>query len=127
MLEAKHLHTRDNKTNLVIRIIAGALGFTYVTFNEDDKVPIAYKSHLYSNAEQRLAPTEKILTAVQMTVIKERPLAQGKRIIVVSQVPALEAVTKASIPNAKALHPHWIQWATSVTATDVDYVFDPRL
>ncbi|KAJ1187715.1 hypothetical protein NDU88_004485 [Pleurodeles waltl] len=127
MLEAKHLHTRDNKTNLVIRIIAGALGFTYVTFNEGDTVPIAYKSHLYSNAEKRFAPTEKILTAVKMAVIKERPLAQEKRIIVVSLVPALEAVTKASIPNAKALHPRWIQWATFLTATDVDYVFDPRL
>ncbi|KAJ1119965.1 hypothetical protein NDU88_008148 [Pleurodeles waltl] len=127
MLEAKHLHTCDNKTNLVIRIIAGAIGFTYVTFNEDDTVPIAYKSHLYSNAEQCFAPTEKILRAVQMAVIKERPLAQGKRIIVVSPVPALEAVTKASIPNAKALHPRWIQSATSLTATDVDYIFDPKL
>ncbi|KAJ1200146.1 hypothetical protein NDU88_003973 [Pleurodeles waltl] len=126
-LEARHLYTRDNRTNLVIRIIAGALGFTYVTFNEGDTVPIAYKSHLYSNAEKRFALTEKILTAVQMAVIKERPLAQGKRIIVVSPVPALEAVTKASVPNAKALHPRWIQWATSLTATDVDYVFDPRL
>ncbi|KAJ1213742.1 hypothetical protein NDU88_001373 [Pleurodeles waltl] len=62
-----------------------------------------------------------------MAVIKERPLAQGKCIIVVSPVPALEAVTKASVPNAKALHPRWIQWAKSLTATDVDYVFDPRL
>ncbi|KAJ1183121.1 hypothetical protein NDU88_008292 [Pleurodeles waltl] len=62
-----------------------------------------------------------------MAVIKERPLAQGNRIIVVSPVPALEAVTKAGVPNAEALHPCWIQWATSLTATDVDYVFDPRL
>ncbi|KAJ1139867.1 hypothetical protein NDU88_006230 [Pleurodeles waltl] len=92
-----------------------------------DTVPIAYKSHLYSNAEQHFAPTEKILTAVQMAVINKRPRAQGKRIIVVTPVPALEAVTKASIPNAKALHPHWIQWATSLTATDVDYIFDPKL
>ncbi|KAJ1089659.1 hypothetical protein NDU88_002808 [Pleurodeles waltl] len=126
MLEAKHLHTCDNKTNLVIRIIAGAIGFTYVTFNEGDTVSIAYKSHLYSNVEQRFAPKEKILLAVQMAVIKERPLAQGKR-IVVSQVPALEAVTKASVPKAKALHPRWIQWATSLTATDVDSIFDPKL
>ncbi|KAJ1189734.1 hypothetical protein NDU88_006476 [Pleurodeles waltl] len=127
MLEAKHLHTRDNGTNVVIRIIAGVLGFTYVTFNEGDTVLIAYKSHLYSNAEKCFAPTEQILTAVQMAVIKERPLAQGKRIIVVSPVPALEAVTKGSVPNAKALHLRWIQWATSLTATDDDYVFDPRL
>ncbi|KAJ1142620.1 hypothetical protein NDU88_008933 [Pleurodeles waltl] len=127
MLAAQHLHTRDNKTHLVIRVIAGAIGFTYVTFNEGEIVPIAYKSHLYSAAEQRVAPTEKILTAVQMAVIKERPLAQGKRIIVVSPIPALEAVTKASVPNAKALHPCWIQWATSLTATDVDYIFDPKL
>ncbi|KAJ1163285.1 hypothetical protein NDU88_003746 [Pleurodeles waltl] len=127
MLEAKHLHTRDNKTNLVIRIIAGAIAFTYVSFNEGDTVPIAYKSHLYSNAEQRFAPTEKILTTDQMAVIIERPLAQGKRIIVVSPVPALEAVTKASVPNAKALHPRWIQWATSLTTSDVDYIFDPKL
>ncbi|KAJ1171173.1 hypothetical protein NDU88_003043 [Pleurodeles waltl] len=127
MLEAKHLHTCDNKTNVFIRIIAGAIGFTYVTFNEDDTVPIAYKSHLYSSAEKRFAPTEKILKAVQMAFIKERPLAQGKRIIVVSPVPALEAVTKASVPNAKAVHPRWIQWATSLTTTDVDYIFDPKL
>ncbi|KAJ1168867.1 hypothetical protein NDU88_000779 [Pleurodeles waltl] len=127
LLAAKHLHTRDNKTHLVIRVIAGAIGFTYVTFNEGETVPIGYKSHLYSAAEQRFAPTEKILTAVQMAVIKERTLAQGKRIIVVSPIPALEAVTKASVPNAKALHPRWIQWATSLTATDVDYIFDPKL
>ncbi|KAJ1138407.1 hypothetical protein NDU88_004793 [Pleurodeles waltl] len=127
MLAAKHLHTRDNKTHLVIMIIAGAIGFTYVTFNEGETVLIAYKSHLYSAAEQRFAPTEKILTSVQMAVIKERPLAQGKRIIVVSPIPALEAVTKARVPNAKALHPRWIQWATSLTATDVDYIFDPKL
>ncbi|KAJ1130793.1 hypothetical protein NDU88_009140 [Pleurodeles waltl] len=127
LLAAKHLHTRDNKTHLVIRVIAGALGFTYVTFNEGETVPIGYKSHLYSTAEQRFTPTEKILTAVQMAVIKERPLAQGKRIIVVSPIPALEAVTKASVPNAKALHPQCIQWATSLTATDVDYIFDPKL
>ncbi|KAJ1110434.1 hypothetical protein NDU88_007785 [Pleurodeles waltl] len=62
-----------------------------------------------------------------MAVIKERPLAQGQRIIVVSPIPALEAVTKASVPNAKALQPQWIQWATSLTATDVDYIFDPKL
>ncbi|KAJ1159638.1 hypothetical protein NDU88_000144 [Pleurodeles waltl] len=105
LLAAKHLHTRDNKTHLVIRVIAGAIGFTYVTFNEGETVPIGYKSHLYSAAEQRFAPTEKILTAVQMAVIKERPLAQGKRIIVVFPIPALEAVTKASVPKAKALHP----------------------
>ncbi|KAJ1201089.1 hypothetical protein NDU88_004905, partial [Pleurodeles waltl] len=127
LLDAKHLHTRDNKTHLVIRVVAGAIGFTHVTFNEGETVPIGYKSHLYSTAEQRFAPTEKILTAVQMAVIKERPLAQGKRIIVVSPIPALEAVTKASVPNAKALHPRWIQWATSLTATDVDYIFDPKL
>ncbi|KAJ1136500.1 hypothetical protein NDU88_002916 [Pleurodeles waltl] len=127
LLAAKHLHTRDNKTHLVNRVIAEAIGFTYVTFNEGETVPIGYKSHLYSAAEQRFAPTEKILTAVQMAVIKERPLAQGKRIIVVSPIPALEAVTKASFPNAKALHPRWIQWATSLTATDVDYIFDPKL
>ncbi|KAJ1191108.1 hypothetical protein NDU88_000424 [Pleurodeles waltl] len=127
LLAAKHLHTRDNKTHLVIRVIAGAIGFTYVTFNEGETVPIGYKSHLYSAAEQRFAPTEKILTAVQMAVIKERPLVQGKRIIVVSPVPALEAVTKASVPNAKAMPPRWIQWATSLTATYVDYIFDPKL
>ncbi|KAJ1099762.1 hypothetical protein NDU88_004858 [Pleurodeles waltl] len=126
LLAVKHLHTRDNKTHLVIRVIPGAVGFTYVTFNEAETVPIAYKSHLYSAAEQRFAQTEKIRTAVQMAVIKERPLAQGQR-IVVSPVPALEAVTKASVPNSKALHPRWIQWATSLTATDVDYVFDPKL
>ncbi|KAJ1139536.1 hypothetical protein NDU88_005906 [Pleurodeles waltl] len=62
-----------------------------------------------------------------MAVIKERPLAQGQRIIVISPIPALEAVTKASVPNSKALHPRWIQWATSLTATDVDYKFDPKL
>ncbi|KAJ1178109.1 hypothetical protein NDU88_003356 [Pleurodeles waltl] len=127
MLAAQHLHTRDNKTHLVIRVIAGAIGFTYVTFNEGKTVLIAYKSHLYSAAEQRFAPTEKILTAVQMAVIKERALAQGKCIIVISPIPALEAVTKASVPNTKALHPRWIQWATSLTATDVDYIFDPKL
>ncbi|KAJ1169385.1 hypothetical protein NDU88_001278 [Pleurodeles waltl] len=64
---------------------------------------------------------------MKMAVIKERPLAQGQRIIVVSPIPALEAVTKASVHNAKALHPRWIQWATSLTATDVDYIFDPKL
>ncbi|KAJ1115856.1 hypothetical protein NDU88_004077 [Pleurodeles waltl] len=127
LLAVKHLHTRDNKTHLVIRVIPGAVGFTYVTFNEGETVPITYKSHLYSAAEQRFAQTEKILTAVQMAVIKERPLAQEQRIVVVSPVPALEAVTKASVPNSKALHPRWIQWATSLTATDVDYVFDPKL
>ncbi|KAJ1114954.1 hypothetical protein NDU88_003184 [Pleurodeles waltl] len=62
-----------------------------------------------------------------MAVLKERPLDQGKRIIVVSPIPALEAVTKAGVPNAKALHPRWIQLATSLTATDVDYIFDPKL
>ncbi|KAJ1154552.1 hypothetical protein NDU88_007302 [Pleurodeles waltl] len=127
LLALKHLHTRDNKTHLVIRVIPGAVGITYVPFNEGETVPIAYKSHLYSAAEQRFAQTEKILTAVQMAVIKERPLAQGQHIIVVSPIPALEAVTKASVPNSKALHPRWIQWATSLTATDVDYIFDPKL
>ncbi|XP_069076173.1 uncharacterized protein [Pleurodeles waltl] len=62
-----------------------------------------------------------------MAGIKERPLAQRKRIIVVSPIPALEAVTTASVPNAKGLHPRWIQWATSLTATDVDHIFDPKL
>ncbi|KAJ1138414.1 hypothetical protein NDU88_004800 [Pleurodeles waltl] len=62
-----------------------------------------------------------------MEVLKERPLAQGKHIIVISPVPALEAVTKASTPNAKALHPRCIQWATSLIATDVDYVVDSKL
>ncbi|KAJ1106312.1 hypothetical protein NDU88_003713, partial [Pleurodeles waltl] len=33
ILAAQHLHTRDNKTHWVIRVIAGAIGFTYVTFN----------------------------------------------------------------------------------------------
>ncbi|KAJ1174822.1 hypothetical protein NDU88_000113 [Pleurodeles waltl] len=127
LLAAQHLHTRNNKTHLVIRVIAGAIGFTYVTFYEGETVPIAYKSHLYSTAEQRFATTEKTLTAVQMAVIKERPLAQGKRIIVVSPIPALEDVTKASVPNAKTLLLRWIQWATSLTATDVDYIFDPKL
>ncbi|XP_078528587.1 uncharacterized protein LOC144806003, partial [Lissotriton helveticus] len=60
-------------------------------------------------------------------VAKERPLAQGKRIIIVTPIPALEAVTKASIPNAKALHPRWIQWVNSLAATDVVYEFDPNL
>ncbi|KAJ1169907.1 hypothetical protein NDU88_001795 [Pleurodeles waltl] len=83
LLAVKHLHTRDNKTHLVIRVIPGAVGFTYVTFNEGETVPIAYKSHLYSAAEQHFAQTEKILTAVQMAVIKERPVAQGQRIIVI--------------------------------------------
>ncbi|KAJ1108314.1 hypothetical protein NDU88_005690 [Pleurodeles waltl] len=122
LLAVQHLQTQDNKTHLVIKVIPGAVGFTYVTFNEGETVPIAYKSHLYSAEEQRFAQIEKILTAVQMAVIKERPLAQGQRIIVVSPIPALEAVTKASVPNSKAL-----QWATSLTATDVDYIFDPKL
>ncbi|KAJ1152888.1 hypothetical protein NDU88_005662 [Pleurodeles waltl] len=48
------------------------------------------------SVQRGFAPTEKILTAVQMAIIKERPLAQGKRIIVVPPITALEAVTKAS-------------------------------
>ncbi|XP_078528055.1 uncharacterized protein LOC144804770 [Lissotriton helveticus] len=78
-------------------------------------------------AEIKFSSTEKILTAVQTAVAKERPLAQGKRIIIVTPIPALEAVTKASIPNAKALHPRWIQWVNSLAATDVVYEFDPNL
>ncbi|KAJ1153135.1 hypothetical protein NDU88_005898 [Pleurodeles waltl] len=89
--------------------------------------PVASRRTNAQAAEQRFAQTEKILTAVQMAVIKQRPLAHGQRIIVVSPIPSLEAVTKESVPNSKALHPRWIQWATSLTATDVDYIFDPKL
>ncbi|KAJ1201425.1 hypothetical protein NDU88_005234 [Pleurodeles waltl] len=114
----------------VARIVVGFAEIGY-KFNFK-KLKIAFLSVIFlgyelSNEEQRFVQTEKILTAVQMAVIKERPLAQGQRIIVVSPIPALEAVTKASVPNAKDLHPRWIQWATSFTATEIDYIFDPKL
>ncbi|KAJ1203819.1 hypothetical protein NDU88_007600 [Pleurodeles waltl] len=95
--------------------------------HELDPEALSYVDDLYLTDEQRFAQTEKILTAVQMAVIKESPLARGQHIIVVSPILALEAVTKASVPNSKALHPRWIQWAPSLTATDVDYIFDPKL
>lgn len=75
----------------------------------------------------RFSSTEKILTAVHMVILKERSLAQGKRIFMVSPVPALEVVTKPSVPNSKALHPRWIQWTSSLTSTDVNFIFDPSL
>ncbi|XP_078540682.1 uncharacterized protein LOC144826163 [Lissotriton helveticus] len=127
LLESKFLLTRDNHTNLVIRIIPGAVGFTYLTFNEGDTVPIAYKSHLYTSAEMRFSTVEKILTAVQMAIFKERALSQGKRMLVVTPYPSLEAVTRASVPNSKALHPRWIQWAASLTSLDVTFLFDASL
>lgn len=68
-------------------------------------VPIGYKSHLYTNADMHFAPTEKIFIVVQTAVVRESAPAQGKRIIVVTPEPTLEVVTKASIPNAKVLHP----------------------
>ncbi|XP_078496618.1 uncharacterized protein LOC144752612 [Lissotriton helveticus] len=121
--ESKFLLTHDNHTNLVIRIFPEAVGFTYLTFNEGDTVPIAYKSHLYTSAEMRFSTVEKVLTAVQMAILKERALSQGKSMLVVTQHPALETVTKASVPNSKALHPQWIQWATSLTSPDVTFIF----
>lgn len=121
------MQTHINTTNLVIRIIPGQWGYTYLTFNEGEKIPIAYKSHLYTAAEMRFSSTEKISTEVQTAVAKERALAQGKKIIVVTPVPALEAITRASIPNAKALHPRLIQWTNSLAATDVNYRFDQSL
>ncbi|XP_078521656.1 uncharacterized protein LOC144790876 [Lissotriton helveticus] len=127
LLESKFLLTRDNHTNLVIRIIPGAVGFTYLTFNEGDTVPIAYKSHLYTLAEMRFSTVEKVLTAVQMAILKERALSKGKRMLVVTPYPALEAVTKASVPNSEALHPRWIQWAASLTSPDVTFIFDASL
>ncbi|XP_078539578.1 uncharacterized protein LOC144824335 [Lissotriton helveticus] len=127
LLASKFLLTRDNHTNLVIRIIPGTVGFTYLTFNEGDTVPIAYKSHLYTSAEMRFPTVEKVLTAVQMAILKERALSQGKRMLVVTPCPHLEAVTKASVPNSKALHPRWIQWAASLTSTDVTFIFDASL
>lgn len=42
-------------------------------------------------------------------------------------MPALEAVTKASVPNSKALHSQWIQWVLSLTAINVNFVFEPSL
>ncbi|XP_078533978.1 uncharacterized protein LOC144820264 [Lissotriton helveticus] len=62
-----------------------------------------------------------------MAILKERALSQGKRMLVVIPCPALEAVTKASVPNSKALHPRWIQWAASLTSSDVTFVFDASL
>ena len=41
------------------------MGFIYIIYNESETVPIAYKSHVYSNAESRFAQVEKVLTAVQ--------------------------------------------------------------
>ncbi|XP_078528170.1 uncharacterized protein LOC144805502 [Lissotriton helveticus] len=123
LLASEYLQTRDNQTNLVIRIIPGTVGFTYLTFNEGDTVPIAYKSHLYTSAELRFSTVEKVLTAVQMAILKERALSQGKRMLVVTPCPALEAVTKASVPNSKALHPRWIQWAASLKSQDVTFIF----
>ncbi|XP_078504131.1 uncharacterized protein LOC144762754 [Lissotriton helveticus] len=127
ILESKFLLTRDNHTNLVIRIIHGAVGFTYLTFNEGETVPIAYKSNLYTSAEIRFSTVENVLTAVQMANLKERTLSQGKRMLVVTPYPALEAVTKASVPNSKALHPRWIQWAASLMSPDVTFIFDASL
>lgn len=40
LLATNFLLTRDNHTNLVIRIVPGVVGFTYLTFNEGDTVPI---------------------------------------------------------------------------------------
>ncbi|XP_078528026.1 uncharacterized protein LOC144804150 [Lissotriton helveticus] len=62
-----------------------------------------------------------------MAILKERALSQGKRMLVVTPCPALEADTKASVPNSKALHPWWIQWAASLTSSDVTFVFDASL
>ncbi|XP_078540649.1 uncharacterized protein LOC144826120 [Lissotriton helveticus] len=127
LLESNFLLTRDNHTNLAIRIIPGVVGFTYLTFNKGDTVPITFKSHLYTSAEMRFSSVEKVLTAVQMAILKERALSQGKRMLVVTPCPALEAVTKASVPNSKALHPRWIQWAASLTSPDVTFIFDASL
>ncbi|XP_078501624.1 uncharacterized protein LOC144755804 [Lissotriton helveticus] len=127
LLASKFLLTRDNHTNLVIRIIPGTVGFMYLTFTEGDTVPIAYRSHLYTSAELQFSTVEKVLTAVQMAILKERTLSQGKRMLVVTPCPALEAVTKASVPNSKALHPRWIQWAASLTSQDVTFIFDATL
>ncbi|XP_078518955.1 uncharacterized protein LOC144784156 [Lissotriton helveticus] len=127
LLASKFLLTRDNQTNLVIRVIPGTVDFTYLTFNEGDTVPIAYKSHLYTSAEMRFSTVEKVLTAVQMAILKERALSQGKRMLVVTPCPALEAVTKASVSNSEALHPRWIQWAASLTSQDVMFIFNASL
>lgn len=58
LLATNYLLTCDNHTNLVLSIVPGSVGFTYLTFNEGDTVPIAYKSHLYTAAEMRFSTTE---------------------------------------------------------------------
>lgn len=71
MIASKHLHTPVNTTNLVIRVVAGPTGYTYIICNEGYTVQIAYKSCLYTNAEMHFVRTEEILTAVQTAVVRK--------------------------------------------------------
>ena len=62
-----------------------------------------------------------------MAILKESTLAQGKARTIVSHIPTLEAATKACILNVRALCPHWVQWASLLSAVDVKFEYDLTL
>ncbi|KAJ1090512.1 hypothetical protein NDU88_003644 [Pleurodeles waltl] len=75
MLAAQHLHTRDNKTHLVIGVIAGDIGFTYVTFNEvvsdyiegDTFCPLYTFTQTRGDCTAQLAELKALLMALEHT------------------------------------------------------------
>ncbi|XP_078541829.1 uncharacterized protein LOC144827359 [Lissotriton helveticus] len=127
MLIKTKLETRDNTRNLVIRVIPGKCGFTYLTSNEGEKVPITFKSHLYTKAEQRFSNKGKMVQAVQTAIAREKDIADGRHITVRTAESAFEALTTPCNLPSTTLDPEWIQWVNSITTDKVYYYFDPEL
>nr|AXY87475.1 polymerase [Simian foamy virus] len=116
---AENLEERNPETRLIVKVNASPSAGYIRFYNEHSKRPIMYINYVFTKAEIKFTPTEKLLTTIHKALIKALDIAMGQEILVYSPITSMTKIQKTPLPERKALPIRWITWMT--------YLEDPRI
>ncbi|XP_029451698.1 uncharacterized protein LOC115088004 [Rhinatrema bivittatum] len=118
---------RKSSKDLDVTLQVSDSHFLATISNHAESQPICYITHTFSQPERKFNVVERTLTAVRYCLSKVSALAQGKIIHCYTGIPQLQAVTRHSLPESRALSTRWVQWRADQYRDDVQFHYQNGL
>ncbi|ABV59399.1 pol [Spider monkey simian foamy virus] len=124
---AGNLEQRRGDSPLVVKVNASDKTGYIRYYNDNSLIPIAYASHVFSTAELKFTPLEKLLVTMHRALLKGIDLALGQPIKVYSPIASMQKLQKTPIPERKALSTRWVTWLSYLEDPRITFYYDKTL
>nr|AXY87509.1 polymerase [Simian foamy virus] len=124
---ADNLEERKPDVKLIVKLNASPSAGYIRFYNETGKKPIMYINYVFTKAEIKFSPLEKLLVTLHKALIKALDIAMGKEILVYSPIVSMTKIQKTPLPERKALPIRWITWMTYLEDPRISFYYDKTL